>query len=172
MRVNLLGEQQSIYSIDWPKIIIIVILIIALLVFASHYLLLKNRYDLSKIEAEQYQQQLQILAEKKQQYQLLSKRVNTLEEYKTAVAQADYYWDDVVLELGYLTPERVRLINVEVDDRLMILQGIGEDNQRILALMSNLIASRYFTEAKIIKLVQQEELSFVIEAVIKEQWDL
>lgn len=172
MRVNLLGEQQSIYSIDWPKIIIIVILIIALLVLASHYLLLKNRYDLSKIEAEQYQQQLQILAEKKQQYQLLSKRVNTLEEYKTAVAQADYYWDDVVLELGYLTPERVRLINVEVDNRLMILQGIGEDNQRILALMSNLIASRYFTEAKIIKLVQQEELSFVIEAVIKEQWDL
>lgn len=172
MRVNLLGEQQSIYSIDWPKIIIIVILIIALLVLASHYLLLKNRYDLSKIEAEQYRQQLQILAEKKQQYQLLSKRVNTLEEYKTAVAQADYYWDDVVLELGYLTPERVRLINVEVDDRLMILQGIGEDNQRILALMSNLIASRYFTEAKIIKLVQQEELSFVIEAVIKEQWDL
>lgn len=166
MRVNLLDEQKNVYSIDWFTTISVIVFIILLLTISFHYYSLLNQYNMVKSKIENYKDQSSLLLQKKDEYYQLQEKINKLTEYKAEMKKYQYFWNDIIKELGYVTPSKVQLKKVDIEKNILKISGISEDSQYVMNFINNLKDSPYLSKAAIIKLEKKEEIIFKIEAII------
>lgn len=171
MRVNLLAGKRRVFSFNWVRLLFAVMVIVLLFLLGANYYLSSSKLVSLEKEIKILDKQMAMILPKKQEYIQLQKKIKNLEKKEKEIEAAQYYWDEVVEEQGYIIPERLMLTLLQINNNRLLLQGIAANNQEVLQFINNLKTSPFFYEVKLHQLSRKDEVNFKIEAVIKGRGD-
>lgn len=164
MRVNLLTETKRDFSINWLEICIITIVILIVVLLGWQYYSNQNKINLLKQEITNLDSQLNIAMAKKNEYLELQSKITELEKKKQELAALTYYWDQAVKEMGYVIPDQAVLKFMQLNDNLLSASGLAVDTREVLKLVNNMKKSPVYDDIKLIKIEDQGEINFQLEA--------
>ncbi|MFW6257011.1 MAG: PilN domain-containing protein [Bacillota bacterium] len=161
MRFNFLEEKKHI-PIQWKKIIYVVGTVLILVLPALHYYNLYSENRMLENEINSIEIELQSVQHQRREFENLRDQLNVLNLMSKEIIDARYYWDQVVLEQGYVIPELISLQNLTIRNNSIFLSGIADNNDYIVNLIRDMEDSEFFNNVKIEKL----EVNFRLNASI------
>lgn len=166
MKVNLLKKRSQAYSINWMKIGIVITVVLFILGIGLYHYLLSTESIVLKTENINLDKHLKNLRIRVAEYNKLKNKVEELENIKEKMISYNYFWDKVILELGYVIPTETMLNNFEIENSSLSLYGIAENNQKVLDMIDNMNLSPIYDDVKLIEIIQDNDVIFKIEAKI------
>ncbi|NLM96286.1 MAG: PilN domain-containing protein [Halanaerobiaceae bacterium] len=172
MRVNLLKERMKDITINWIEIATVIGVIFFVIALVCHYyFFLLAKANALDSEIRSLNNQINTLLVKVQEYNALKAKVDRLEEIKAKMDKLQYIWLDVVMEQGYVSPSNLMLERMDIQNNILSLTGLAANNQKVLDLINNMKLSPMYDEIKIIRVTQDEDSAFDLEAVIATETD-
>lgn len=166
MRVNLLAEHKRVYSINWAEVLLIILVILLVLVLGLNYYLSSRQLAVIKTEVKNLDRQLAMILPQKKECLQLQEKIIVLEALGKEIKAARYYWDKVILDYGYVVPEKTMLQFLQIENNSVSLGGIAASNDQVIELIKRMQESPFFNVVQIRQLVEQGEVNFRINAVV------
>lgn len=171
MRVNLIAKKNGkLLAIDWPRIIITILVSCIILALVFHFIYLQNRLNVIKQEVSILNEQLNVYLPKQKEYLNLKNKLKELQK-KPKINTTEYLWDQPLIELGYIIPHGAVLTGMEMNLNNISFNGKVRGSDKLLKIKERLKSSPVFKEVKITKIRKQQDIIFNIKAVIAEGGD-
>lgn len=166
MRINLLSDKKPIYTINWFRVLILIMLCIFLTIFGIIYYILASSLSILMDEVNQLEKQFDVLMPRHKKYVALKRKVIKLQKLEKEYTVGKSLLVEIVKEQGYLVPESIKLEYLEVDNDHFILEGVATNNQDIIKLVANLKDSPHFYQVQLQQVSCQDKLKFNIAALV------
>ena len=165
MRFNFLEEKKQA-AVNWSRIFFTVLMAIIILLPTLHYLNLYTEQRELKRETAAIEDQLAEIRDERLEFEELKRRIEYLNILGEEIISARYYWDQVILEQGYVIPELLTLRNLEIQENGIHLSGIADNNDPVISLINQMENSDFFFNVKIEGLDRTQEVNFKLNARI------
>ncbi len=172
MKVNLLKDESSTFSVQWNEVIDVLIVIIFIVGLASHYYLLYSDRALLQSNLQSLNNQISNYKVKVAEYNRFKDDVEKLESIKDNINRLQYHWNLAVEEQGYVVPDKLMFKSVDIVDNKLNLNGRALNNEKVLKLINNMKLSPFYQDVTLINVSQNDDVQFRVEAVISGEDDL
>lgn len=170
MRVNLAKRETGIFSLNWIRIGVTILIIVLLVGLAYNYYSLITRKDILDEEIESLDQQLKVLNPKKEEYLNLSSQVSQLEREVQEI-EGRYIWGYITQETGFVIPENVQLNSFSISNNSLQVSGRAENTELLINYINNMNQSPYFNNVTLQSYDNQDEIIFNIDANVQQGGD-
>ncbi|MFW6021891.1 MAG: PilN domain-containing protein [Halanaerobiaceae bacterium] len=172
MKVNLIKDKSSAFSVNWIEMAVIGVLGVVLITVAIYFYSMYS-YNLSlQNQINNLDTEINELNIKVAEYRKLENMVEELQDVEEKMESLEYIWNTAVIEQGYVVPESTMLTYLEVNSQNEIsLNGLADDNKKVLQFMNNLNISPIYKQIKIRRLTQDEDSDFELNAIVIEEGD-
>lgn len=165
MRVNLAKREKGVFRLSWIRIGVTILIVVLIAGIAYNYYFMTTRKEILNKEINSLNQQLRVLNPKKEEYLNLRTQVSQLEETVEEI-EGKYTWAFVVQESGFVIPENVELNSFSVSGKDLTVSGKANDTELLINYIGNMNESPYFENVTLQNYVNQEEITFNIDADI------
>ncbi len=167
MKVNLLNRNKNnISSFNWPLVIGICVLFIVLFLIFTHYWVIRNNRDILERENEYLEAELNNQRFLEREYFSLQNEIQELEEQRPEEMIINNIWGEVLLQIGYMIPQKVVLDRIDIEEDIIILKGNTENSDQVVNLINNLEKSNYFRDVKMEFYNSDQQIQFEINAIL------
>ena len=163
MRVNLAQTETGVFSLNWIRVGVTILVVVLIAGIAMNYYLLTARKDILTQEIQSLDQQLRVLNPKKEEYLNLRTQVSQLEEEVERV-EGRYIWAYITQETGFVIPENVELNSFSISDMNLSVSGNARNTELLIDYIDNMNESPFFENVTLQNYVNQEDISFNIDA--------
>ncbi|MEJ6950065.1 PilN domain-containing protein [Natronospora cellulosivora (SeqCode)] len=171
MRVNLVKERNKAYQINWKEVAIVIGVSIVLIALGIYYFMLVQDSRYLQQDINNLDNQINNVLVRVAEYNRLDRKVEELENIKEQMEAYKYVWDLALIEKGYVIPNNTMLLNLQIEDRNISINGRAASNQLILTLIDNMETSPVYDDVTLINLTRNDDTQFNIEAVITGEAD-
>ena len=163
MRVNLVKKETGVFSLSWIRIGVTILIVVLIAGIAYNYYFLTTRKEILNQEIDSLDQQLRVLNPKQEEYLNLRTQVSQLEESVQEI-EGKYTWAFVAQETGFVIPENVELNSFSVSGQNISVSGKANDTELLINYIDNMNESPYFGNVTLQNYVNQEDITFNIDA--------
>src|SRR6056297_3672091 len=165
MRVNLAQKETGVFSLNWIRVGVTILVVVLIAGIAMNYYLLTARKDILTQEIKSLDQQLRVLNPKKEEYLNLRTQVSQLEQEVERV-EGRYIWAYITQETGFVIPENVELNSFSISDMNLSVSGKARNTDLLINYIDNMNESPYFENVTLQNYVNQEDIQFNIDAAV------
>src|SRR6056297_113026 len=165
MRVNLAQKETGVFSLNWIRVGVTILVIVLIAGIAMNYYLLTSRKDILTQEIQSLDQQLRVLNPKKEEYLNLRTQVSQLEQEVERV-QGRYIWAYITQETGFVIPENVELNSFSISGTNLSVAGEANNTELLIDYIDNMVESPFFENVTLQNYVNQDSITFNIDAVV------
>jgi Tfp pilus assembly protein PilN len=170
MRVNLAKRETGIFSLNWIRVGVTLLIIILLAGIAYNYYYLNQQQDILNQEIESLNQQLRVLNPKKEEFLNLRSQVSQMEQEVERI-EGKYIWAYITQETGFVIPEDVELNSFSISGEQLQVSGNANNTELLINYINNMNESPYFENVTLQNYVNQEEIQFNIDAIVTREGD-
>ena len=163
MRVNLVKKETGVFSLSWIRVGVTILVVVLIAGIAMNYYLLTARKDILTQEIKSLDQQLRVLNPKKEEYLNLRTQVSQLEQEVERV-EGRYIWAYITQETGFVIPENVELNSFSISDMNLSVSGKARNTDLLINYIDNMNESPFFENVTLQNYVNQEDITFNIDA--------
>jgi len=163
MRVNLAQKETGVFSLNWIRVGVTILVIVLIAGIAMNYYLLTARKDILTQEIKSLDQQLRVLNPKKEEYLNLRTQVSQLEQEVERI-EGRYIWAYITQETGFVIPENVELNSFSISDMNLSVSGKARNTDLLINYIDNMNESPFFENVTLQNYVNQEDITFNIDA--------
>jgi Tfp pilus assembly protein PilN len=163
MRVNLVQKETGVFSLNWIRVGVTILVVVLIAGIAMNYYLLTTRKDILTQEIQTLDQQLRILNPKKEEFLNLRTQVSQLEEEVQRV-EGKYIWAYITQETGFVIPENVELNSFSISGNSISVSGKANNTELLINYIDNMVQSPFFEKVILQNYVNQESITFNIDA--------
>ncbi|MFW5995907.1 MAG: PilN domain-containing protein [Halanaerobiaceae bacterium] len=170
MKINFLDKKKftGLKKSFWFITIIITIL---LTIPVFQFISLVNESSSLESEIIALEQRLQDTREDKKEFISLKQKLDILNAISRDIITSRYYWDQIILEQGYIVPDMLKLNYLEIEENRLQMGGITADNDYIIEIIKKMEASELFSGVKIDRIERKNDITFKLHASIEERSD-
>jgi len=165
MRVNLAKRETGVFTLNWIRIGVTVLVIILIAGIAYNYYFLTQKKQILNKEIESLDQQLRVLNPKKEEYLNLRTQVSQLEQ-KVERIEGKYIWAYITQETGFVIPQNVELNSFTISGDQLRVSGNANNTELLINYIDNMNESPYFENVTLQNYVNQEDIQFNIDAAV------
>jgi Tfp pilus assembly protein PilN len=163
MRVNLAQKETGVFSLNWIRVVVTILVVVLIAGIAMNYYLLTTKKDILTQEIKTLDQQLRVLNPKKEEYLNLRTQVSQLEQEVERV-EGRYIWAYITQETGFVIPENVELNSFSISDMNLSVSGKARNTELLIDYIDNMNESPFFENVTLQNYVNQEDITFNIDA--------
>ena len=163
MRVNLAQKETGVFSLNWIRVGVTILVVVLIAGIAMNYYLLTARKDILTQEIKSLDQQLRVLNPKKEEYLNLRTQVSQLEQEVERI-EGRYIWAYITQETGFVIPENVELNSFSISDMNLSVSGKARNTDLLINYIDNMNESPFFENVTLQNYVNQEDITFNIDA--------
>lgn len=163
MRVNLVQKETGVFSLNWIRVGVTILVVVLIAGIAMNYYLLTSRQEILTQEIKSLDQQLRVLNPKKEEYLNLRTQVSQLEQEVERV-EGRYIWAYITQETGFVIPENVELNSFSISGTNLSVQGKANNTELLISYIDNMNESPFFDNVTLQNYVNQEDITFNIDA--------
>jgi|AntRauTorckE6833_2_1112554.scaffolds.fasta_scaffold16431_2 Tfp pilus assembly protein PilN len=165
MRVNLVQRETGVFSLNWIRVGVTILVVVLIAGIAMNYYLLTTRQEILTQEIKSLDQQLRVLNPKKEEYLNLRTQVSQLEQEIERV-EGRYIWAYITQETGFVIPGNVELNSFSISGTNLSVQGKANNTELLIDYIDNMNESPFFDNITLQNYVNQEDITFNIDADI------
>ena len=163
MRVNLAQKETGVFSLNWIRVGVTILVVVLIAGIAMNYYLLTTRKDILTQEIQSLDQQLRVLNPKKEEYLNLRTQVSQLEQEVERV-EGRYIWAYITQETGFVIPENVELNSFSISGTNLSVAGEANNTELLIDYIDNMVESPFFENVTLQNYVNQDSITFNIDA--------
>lgn len=164
MRVNLNKKKKTGSNINLIQLIIVLLIIVILALGLFHYYSTYRDYINYKNKLKHMNNKISNLQKKQIEFNQLQKKMDQLS--KQEIPQNNYNWDQILVNLGKETPEKVMIDNLRINKTDITIEGIAANGQNINTFLEGLKTSPLLIDIRLDQLIKNNNLNFVIKGQI------
>lgn len=168
MRVNLAKRETGIFSLNWIRVGVTILIIILIVGLGLNYYILDIGKDSLNNEINSLNQQLRVLTPKKEEYLNLKTQVSQLEREFERV-EGKYIWAYISQETGFVIPQNVELKSFSVSGQRLSISGNAENTELLINYIDNMNESPFFGNVTLQSYINQDSISFDIASEITKE---
>ena len=159
MRINFQDENVKKLKINNKLISTVIITLILILILTLIYLYNYNQLLKLTREAEKSNQELSYIYQVYNKYNYYTEKID---EYINIIntQNYEYIWDDLLKELGDITPEAIIITELIIEKNKFILSGTGNNSELIMEFTENLRKSSLFKKVELPSLNKKDNYHF------------
>ncbi len=165
MRVNLARKETGVFSINWIRIGVTILIVVLIAGLAINYYILRTQKSSLNKQISSLNQQLKVLNAKKEEYITLRGQVSQLEADIERI-EGKYIWPYIAQETGYVIPESVNLNTFTMTEDKLTVSGNADNTELLIDYIDNMNQSPYFSQVTLQNYLNQENISFDLIAVV------
>lgn len=170
MRVNLAKRETGIFSLNWIRVGVTLLIIILVAGIAYNYYFLTTKKETLNQNIESLDQQLRVLNPKKEEFLNLRSQVSQMQQEVERI-EGKYIWAYITQETGFVIPEDVELNSFSISGEQLQVSGNANNTELLINYINNMNESPYFENVTLQNYVNQEEIQFNIDAVVTREGD-
>ena len=167
MRVNLARKETGVFSINWIRIGVTILIVVLIAGLAINYYILRTQKSSLNKQISSLNQQLKVLTPKKEEYLTLREQVSQLEADVERI-EGKYVWPYIAQETGYVIPESVNLKTFSINENKLTVSGSAANTELLIDYIDNMNQSPYFSQVTLQNYLNQEKISFDLIATMTE----
>jgi len=167
VRVNLVPGSESVFTVNWFQIIIVISFIIILLSLGINFYLTHLEVKSPENSIIEINNQLMIFRPQKNQYLRTENKIKEIELFLKKRAEQQKYFAQILEEMGFVVPERVTFVTLSYSGNTILISGKAAHTSGLTSLMNNLNRSPLVESINLHSLSQQDNVNFQLEINLK-----